>query len=344
MAIEKESSENRDIDRNIVGRRFPHGHEAKSRLRRFAFNRKYLILVFSLVLFSIANIILFIVSLPGIGFRQKALINIFLLVLAIYFLLPVAMYHADFITDSLEQLAKSVKNSVYVTSHTFSQTGSQEEGTEILCEAIDSNDPNIVKMIEYSSGTVNQVVNKALNSGAHVKLLLKSPKTMNLDEDDWREEYVRLRNSLTRYCDNFSNSDNLHIRFYEENATLRGRKIGNDVINVGWYTFDDRSGGITSVWGPQNPTIFLYDEDHENYSPINEFFEQVFEDLWESGTTVKTYCCQEQDYSDELGDKLLPLLSEEEFPTKLSHRLKSNDQRQDWVEEISSDCDQETAP
>jgi hypothetical protein len=344
MAVEEVgSSENKDSEQNVVKRGYLRFREVESKLKRFVYDHKFHLLYASSVIIVIINVVLLTIGLPWVAIPNETLMNIFLLVLAVYLLLPVMMLHSDFITGSLEQLEESASNSIDVTPHSYSQSESQEEGRSLLFEAIDDNDVDMIKMIEYSSATVRQVVEKALSDGIHVKLLLKNPKTMDLDEDDWMEEYNRIRNSLRHYCDNITSSGDLYVRFYEENATLRGRKVGDDVINVGWYTFDGRTGGVTSVWGPQNPTIFFYEGDHENYPSMNNFFEEVFGHLWENGTTLRTFCLQEQSNSQELGDEFLSLFQREESPTRLSHCMDSTDRRQDWVEGVSSDYEQEAA-
>lgn len=141
------------------------------------------------------------------------------------------------VSDSINELARSLDSTIEVAEHSSTTMDSQTEETNVLLrKIIEERNVDEIKMLEYSSGTVGPIISKAVKEKCEIRLLLKHPLSVDVGI-----QCERIENQLREYHKAYRDYDKLNIKFYKENASLRGRLIDREVINVGWYTFDHRN-------------------------------------------------------------------------------------------------------
>jgi hypothetical protein len=134
-------------------------------------------------------------------------------------------------------------------------------------------------MLEYSAVTVEEIIRHLKNCGCRLRILVKHPDAVA------KSQRFRILQSLDQYynliLDDYEGK--AEIRCYREPASLRGRRFGGSLINIGWYTPDVARPGL-GVRGHTNPVITadLSTPEGEN---LLRMFNGLFDALWTSQTT-----------------------------------------------------------
>ena len=175
----------------------------------------------------------------------------------------------------------------------------QEEADRELRAFIDSARPGEADLLECSSATVYQnIISPLVTRGNKIRLLIQNPKVA-------RGRFGPSAREERRICDQFAitlgseppvaSYDKLRIRFYSEVPSLRGRKFGNKLINVGWYTYDLRpeetpvETNPVQIHGHNNPLLSIASTE-KDFDIIESMFSKVFKNLWDSADLPKDIC------------------------------------------------------
>lgn len=168
---------------------------------------------------------------------------------------------------------------------------------QVLSEYIEDQQPDEVKMIEYSGSTVDTIIHNAVLESAEVKLLLKYPHdTITDNHPDKILSNIKLLQS------ELGNAKNLQVRLYKAPAGLRARKFDDDLINCGWYTYQVSDNRGAHMKGHINPTILVTSDEQEEYRDLNQMFDRVFDSLWKSGETLEQLYNIDNPPNDEIAD------------------------------------------
>lgn len=144
--------------------------------------------------------------------------------------------------------------------------------------------PRTVDLLEYSAIGALPLLTKLGEEGCtqSVRLLVAHPTAAI---SDYQRDYrlaEGLRALAYRIPADRARSIGLQIKCYSETASLRGRLVGNDVLAVGWYSYDDRgladpggrplSGASNSLVGTSAGTA--------QGQHLVKLYQRVFENMW----------------------------------------------------------------
>jgi len=156
----------------------------------------------------------------------------------------------------------------------------QVEAIPCLIDYIDRTKPLKVKMLEYSAATVHDLLLHFRKTSTEIKLLIQHP-----DAAISTLQKKRISTNILNLLDiEMINYPKLEIRCYKHFPSLRGRKLDDKIICVGWYTPTKRIKG--GILGHGNPIILANLQD-ENGRILGKMFDEVFDYLWENGVPVE---------------------------------------------------------
>lgn len=228
---------------------------------------------------------------------------------------------SDFDADLEEIKTQLEPNIVFVGGPNPNNTDApQRRVNEFLINHINEQQSSKIDMLEYSSQTVTQVIREAAELGMEIRLLVKSPRTALPD----RQLGYIVYNGIDDIYMRIHNYEDLSIRMYREPASLRGRKIDDELINLGWYTYDRRENRDSQIWGSQNSMVIVQRDEPEEYAALDDLFQAVFENMWKSSYSLL------DEYQHE------KTLSEEE-DTPLFDWVQDSDtsQKEEWVKRVT---------
>jgi len=195
----------------------------------------------------------------------------------------------------------------------------EKEATRALTDFVESKRPKNVRMIEYSSATMEYLISALKDSPAtrRIDLLVCHPG----QAISTYQRSERICWAMKRLQDVVVDYDKVKIRCYTQRASVRGRKFDDSLIAIGWYTYnvkDHRVKQITDqqIWGDENPVIVADVKEREG-KVLGEMFDRVFTSLWNRATppdeAFKTACdsCAVRDgCTSQLSTEWLRLVSE----------------------------------
>ncbi len=134
-------------------------------------------------------------------------------------------------------------------------------------------------MLEFSGSAVEQLIRVLATKGCRVRLLIKHPDTVGAFQT--RRIVSNLEALLGREY-----VDRVEIRCYRFGASLRGRRLGNELINLGWYTPFIENGELAryEVMGHDNALITAKLGTPEGRN-LERMFQGVFDALWSAKDT-----------------------------------------------------------
>lgn len=162
-----------------------------------------------------------------------------------------------------------------------------------------------VRLIEYSSKTITQILVKLQQAGAEIELLICNPNysITNAHErqfhspkpgssDLQKEQRIcPAVSELQKYI--FADYDRVKIKCYQVPGSLRARSFGNRWVQVGWYTYDTRGKpevfGSPQIWGDNNPVTMAPTSSQEGQI-LRKMFDTVFNGMWKESIPLRDVC------------------------------------------------------
>ena len=148
----------------------------------------------------------------------------------------------------------------------------QDESMPRLLEAVPRCRTDSVDLLEYAGATTLPLIRAIRREGVPVRMLVKHLETI--------EGLQKQRNitALDTICNSiFENyQGSFEIRCYRLPYTLRGRRLGKELLELGWLTPDPKR---QMAFGHANPSL-IADLSNRNNEHLRDFFERTFETLW----------------------------------------------------------------
>jgi hypothetical protein len=156
-------------------------------------------------------------------------------------------------------------------------------------EFVRGNRLSSVKLCEYSTASVEPLLGcladrEGLKS---IQLLLGRPAPARP-----YQTADRLRPALVRLALQFpvqtARARGLEIKCYSEPPSMRGRKFGDQLIVMGWYTYHRRQKkwARDQIWGDVNALVWTPCV-REEWPAMRDMFEEVFNTLWETAEPLE---------------------------------------------------------
>lgn len=175
----------------------------------------------------------------------------------------------------------------------------QQDADNDLIAFIDLKKPREADLLECSSATgYSTIVKPLVRAKSQIRLLMLNPKRAKEIFEPSNRQERRICNQFALHMGSdpeVARYDKIRIRYYREPPSLRGRKFGNNLLNVGWFTYDSRleemsvSTDPLHIWGHSNPLLTIA-ATHENFDIIEGFFSKVFKNLWDRASLPKDIC------------------------------------------------------
>lgn len=185
---------------------------------------------------------------------------------------------------------------------------SHGEATDRLEMRMEEVNPNRIHLLDYSTRFANTALEKAADHDVDdIYLLMKVPQSA-INRSQYEGQILpALRTHLRTFVADNPNVD-LHVRLYGQDGAVRGRRIGGKYLLLSWYSRDFRPDGREelprsetvfdrirnrsirgeqSLHGHNNPMIEISREDPEFESADEDFFQNLYGNLWETGITPK---------------------------------------------------------
>lgn len=134
-----------------------------------------------------------------------------------------------------------------------------------------------VDLLEYAGNTTLPLIRAIRRQGVPLRILVKHPETIDgLQRDRNITTLDAIYNSV------FDDAPELlEIRCYKLPYTLRGRRLGKELLELGWLTPDLRR---QTAFGHENPCLIAELSNRHN-EHLRLFFDKTFKTLWEDDST-----------------------------------------------------------
>lgn len=148
----------------------------------------------------------------------------------------------------------------------------QDESLPKLLHSVRRCKKDGVDLLEYAGATILPLIREIQRKEVPLRMLVQHPDQITgIQKQRLLATLDTILNSI------YEDSANLiEIRCYKLPFTMRGRRLGNELIEIGWLTPDLKR---QTAYGHQNPSIHadLFVRENEHF---RTFFERTFEDLW----------------------------------------------------------------
>ncbi|HEX2903368.1 MAG TPA: hypothetical protein VHO01_07905 [Jatrophihabitans sp.] len=153
----------------------------------------------------------------------------------------------------------------------------QDESLPLLIEKVRECRRNRIDLLEYAGATTLPLIREICREQVPLRVLLKHPDTVSgMQKQRMITTLDTLYNSI---FEDYVGS--VEIRCYRLPYSLRGRKLGNRVLELGWLTPDSRR---QTAYGHANPS-FLVDITRAENGYFPAFFQRSFDELWNAPDT-----------------------------------------------------------
>lgn len=177
----------------------------------------------------------------------------------------------------------------------------QDEVDERLKRYIEFNKPSEADLLQVSlNWAFYPIVLPLANEKSNIRLLMLNPKkakeifSPSLRQNERICSSIRLR--LNEEA-NIKNYDKIRVRFYNQFPSIRGMKLGDRMLNLGWYTYDPRkeSTDPIQIWGHNNASLIITAED-KDFASAKGLFDKGFNNLWKEADLPINVCgkCEEK--------------------------------------------------
>jgi|SRR5215216_3012605 len=157
----------------------------------------------------------------------------------------------------------------------------QSESMPVLIQHIREKQPKTVKMFEYSTYTIGDLLRELVDKQIEIKLLIFNPfNEENPPISDLQSRQIKHQLDVLekRILQNYPK---VEIRLYSTPASLRGRRFGN-LLNLGWYTYSHKEG-VPDITGGENPMLLIDAATTTEGAALAEMFDWAFDEAWQNG-------------------------------------------------------------
>lgn len=157
--------------------------------------------------------------------------------------------------------------------------GRDSEGANSIITAVENKAISNADMLEFSGVGAEPLIHDLALRGCRIRLLVKHPESVGAFQT--RRIVANLEALFGR-----DYSDRVQVRCYRFPSSLRGRRLGNEIIAVGWYTPFIENGNLAryEVMGHDNALIIIELGTPEGRH-LERMFQGVFNDLWTASDT-----------------------------------------------------------
>ncbi len=153
----------------------------------------------------------------------------------------------------------------------------QVQATQELLHHVERMEPSVAKLIGLSGGKREDILNSLTRSGWKIRLLAQHPEAaMNEVLRDHLKEKLKELNDITFG----KHKDTVEFRLYRRPCFLRGTKIGESLVALGWYACGEGQYGL---FGHRNPIVRGANGEAEC---LRRFFDDAFDYLWDHEDTI----------------------------------------------------------
>ncbi|MDY6866048.1 MAG: hypothetical protein SVY15_08790 [Halobacteriota archaeon] len=187
-----------------------------------------------------------------------------------------------------------IKKSIIVPP--FKVYENQTEANRDLIDFINSKRPKEVYMVEYSSKTVDEILRTLVSADWKPKiyLLLQHPKEVEKIVGQKKRIWEQITTTIY-HEEKLRDCPYLKILCYTQRTSFRGRKFDDELINIGWYTYERDTIGEEHIHGGDRPVI-NFKRGEKGFDEIEKMFNGVFKNLWENSVRLNEVC---EEYEDE---------------------------------------------
>jgi hypothetical protein len=165
-------------------------------------------------------------------------------------------------------------------SPTLQAFDSQDDAMPAVERFVEEESPKTADLLEYSTSTIRPLLGKLRRANSKIRLLVFNPEfAISKEQKQTIETY------LTTIRRDFREYQNLHVCLYRTPASLRGRSLGEKLVNVGWYTYQ-HDGDELLLDGHTNAMVLATTDTPQGRS-LQAMFARTFAALWDDPTTVK---------------------------------------------------------
>lgn len=153
----------------------------------------------------------------------------------------------------------------------------QDEALPSLLNVVTQCRKEEIQLIEYAGATILPLIREIQRHNVPLRMLVQHPEKI---EGIQKQRMIATLDTI--FTSIFEDDQkNIEIRCYRLPFTIRGRRMGNKLLEIGWLTYDIKR---QTAYGHQNPCVIvdLSTRKNENF---RLFFERTFNDLWENPTT-----------------------------------------------------------
>lgn len=192
----------------------------------------------------------------------------------------VSLRHESWNRD-VEWLVEELRRKVQLPPLVVRVYRNQGSAFPVVEDFIDAYSPKTADLLEYSTLTIYDLLYKLKDTGTKIRLLMCHPDSA-LDEVQKKaidfQTYILAHKAFPGYL---SDTANIEIRLYRTRASLRGRKLGRDLLCVSWYTYRGHE-----LQGHDNAMI-LANINSPQGKCLENMFDLTFDSLWNAPDTVQ---------------------------------------------------------
>lgn len=170
--------------------------------------------------------------------------------------------------------------------------------TDDMSAVLSQNEVAKARLLEFSTDSIHtNLLREMVSRNYTVQLLVSHPNAApNVYQQQTLEKYVR---ELALIKEQYTSPQMFEVRCYEQPASLRGRKIGNAIITISWFTYGRQRIERTNMSELLKQARRPYDlEGHTNVlisaslssnegRILESMFDRVFDDIWHTATPLE---------------------------------------------------------
>jgi len=216
-------------------------------------------------------------SLAYLGIRNNDIQQALTAILAILGALAIAQIVAGYAAVKRDKQVGTIL-SLLRKSDNLHLSPSQLEASQELIAFVERDKPKKADLIELSTASIDPLLESLIRENCQIRLLIQNPNSAITDFQKDRIQQ-RIRDLMSVTLREYTRSE---IRLYAVPCSIRGRLIGESVINVGWYTYSNDEIG---AYGHINPLVTARVDTPEGRE-LCKMFQRAFEWLWDHPKTL----------------------------------------------------------